>query len=139
MALAPTLAPLARPHLGRGWAFPVRIVAGRLQYAAEAEDIAQAIEIILRTAPGERVMQPAFGAGLQQFLFAPNSPATHRRMEDVVRTALIAHEPRIVVESVGARASPREANLVEIAIDYVVRRTNAAWNRVYPFYLNEGE
>lgn len=129
--------PLARPHLGRGWAFPVRVVAGRLQYASEVEDIEQAIEIILRTAPGERVMLPGFGAGLQQFLFAPNSPVTHRRVEDVVRTALVSHEHRIVVERVVARASTREANLMEIEIDYVVRRTNSAYNRVFPFYLNE--
>ena len=120
MATRPNLntsaSPLLRPHLGRGWAFPVKPVNGRLTMAREEEDIEQAIEIILRTAPTERVMLPGFGAGLQQFLFAPNSPVTHRRVEDVVRRALVAHEARITVERltssraartlVGGRRSP---------------------------------
>jgi uncharacterized protein len=127
-----------RPHLGVGWAFPVRPVQGRLTYARYEDDIEQAIEIILRTDPYERVMKPAFGAGLRRFLFAANSPVTHRRVEEAVRRALIDQEPRITVERVAARAGEGESTLMEIDIDYVVRRSNAFYNRVFPFYLNEG-
>lgn len=127
-----------RPHLGVGWAFPVRPVQGRLTYARYEDDIEQAIEIILRTDPYERVMKPAFGAGLRRFLFAANSPVTHRRVEEAVRRALIDQEPRITVERVAARAAEGEPTLMEIDIDYVVRRSNAFYNRVFPFYLNEG-
>lgn len=128
-----------RPHLGVGWAFPVRPVAGRLSYARYEEDIEQAIEIILRTDPGERVMEPAFGAGLRNFLFAGNSAVTHRRVERSVSRALLQQEPRIDVQRVTARAADDEPNLMEIEIDYVVRRSNAFYNRVYPFYLNEAD
>jgi phage baseplate assembly protein W len=127
-----------RPHLGVGWAFPVRPVQGRLTYARYEDDIEQAIEIILRTDPYERVMKPAFGAGLRRFLFAANSPVTHRLVEEAVRRALIDQEPRITVERVAARAGDGEPTLMEIDIDYVVRRSNAFYNRVFPFYLNEG-
>ena len=127
-----------RPHLGVGWAFPVRPVQGRLTYARYEDDIEQAIEIILRTDPYERVMKPAFGAGLRRFLFAANSPVTHRRVEEAVRRALIDQEPRITVERVAARTGEGEPTLMEIDIDYVVRRSNAFYNRVFPFYLNEG-
>jgi phage baseplate assembly protein W len=127
-----------RLHLGVGWAFPVRPVEGRLTYARYEDDIEQAIEIILRTDPYERVMKPAFGAGLRRFLFAANSPVTHRRVEEAVRRALIDQEPRITVERVAARADEGEPTLMEIDIDYVVRRSNAFYNRVFPFYLNEG-
>jgi phage baseplate assembly protein W len=136
-SLAPERGP--RPHLGVGWAFPVVPVNGRLTYARYEEDVEQAVEIILRTSRGERVMLAGFGAGLRDFLFAPNSPATHRRVEEAVRRALVDHEPRITVERVAARASADEANLMEIEIDYVVRRTNTSFNRVFPFYLNEAE
>ena len=129
----------ARPYLGVGWAFPVRPVGGKLTYARYEEDIEQAVEIILRTSPGERVMQPAFGAGLRSFLFAGNSPVTHRRVELSVRRALTDQEPRITVERVVARPVDNEPNLMEIEIDYVVRRSNAFYNRVYPFYLNEAD
>ena len=128
-----------RPHLGVGWAFPVKPVNGRLAWAKYEEDVEQAIEIILRTSPGERVMLPAFGAGLRDFVFAGNSPPTHRRVEDAVRRALVEYEPRIDVEQVRASASADEPNLMEVEIDYVVRRTNAAFNRVFPFYLNEAD
>lgn len=129
----------ARLYLGVGWAFPVRPVAGRLAMARYEDDVDQAIEIVLRTSPGERVMEPAFGAGLDRFLFAGNGPVTHRRVEDTVRRALVDHEPRITVERVTARAGADDPNLMEIEIDYVVRRSNAFYNRVYPFYLNEAD
>jgi phage baseplate assembly protein W len=128
-----------RAHLGVGWAFPVRPSGGRLGYARYEEDIEQAIAIILRTNPGERVMQPGFGAGLRRFLFAPNSPIIHGRVEEAVRGALIDQEPRITVERVSARAAEDEPNLMRIDIDYVVRRSNTFFNLVYPFYLNEAD
>ena len=69
--------------------------------------------------------------------FAGNSAVTHRRVERAVTRALIDQEPRITVERVAARAADGEPNLMEIEIDYVVRRSNAFYNRVFPFYLNE--
>lgn len=126
-----------RPHLGVGWAFPVRPESGRLSYVRYEDDIEQAIDMILRTNPGERVMKPSFGAGLRRFVFAPNAAITHRQVETEVRRALIDFEPRITVERVFAQAGVTEPNLMEISIDYVVRRSNAFFNRVYPFYLNE--
>ncbi|MBJ3764445.1 GPW/gp25 family protein [Maribius pontilimi] len=128
-----------RRHLGKGWAFPVRPVGGRLVYAEYEQDIEQAVEIILRTDPGERVMEPGFGAGLRSFLFAGNSSVTHRRVEQAVTRALLMQEPRIEVKKVAARAAAGEPNLMEIEVDYVVRRSNAFYNRVYPFYLNEAD
>src|SRR3954463_15746235 len=105
-----------RPYLGVGWAFPLRPRGGRLAYVAYEDDVEQAIEIILRTSPGERVMKPAFGAGLDRFLFAGNSPVTHRRVEATVTRALTDQEPRITVERVTARAGTDEPNLMEIEI-----------------------
>lgn len=127
----------SREHLGKGWAFPVRPVNGRLTYAEYEEDIDQAIGIILETARRERVMRPSFGAGLRTFVFEPSSPATHRRVEEEVQRALLDWEPRITVERVRAAAAADDPNLILIDIDYVVRRTNAFYNRVYPFYLRE--
>ena len=128
-----------RAHLGVGWAFPVKPTGGKLGWARYEEDVEQAIEIILRTSPGERVMEPAFGAGLRRFVFAGNSAVTHRRVEDAVQRALVDQEARITVERVQARAADGEPNLMEIEIDYVVRRSNAFYNRVFPFYLTEAD
>ncbi len=127
-----------REHLGVGWAFPVRPVGGRLQFARYEEDVEQAIGIILETTRQERVMRPGFGAGLRDHVFDPNSPATHRLVEDEVRRALDDWEPRIHVEGVRARPDLERRNVLLVELDYRVRRTNSFFNLVYPFYLVEG-
>jgi phage baseplate assembly protein W len=126
-----------KAHLGVGWAFPVRPVAGRLQYAKYEDDIEQAIQIILLTAQPERIMLGEFGAGLRTFVFEPNSAPTRARMAETVRKALVDWEPRITLERVEVTPGA-DNNVVLIHVDYVVRATNNFYNRVYPFYLLEG-
>ncbi|HEX3864901.1 MAG TPA: GPW/gp25 family protein [Stellaceae bacterium] len=127
-----------KAYLGVGWAFPLKPVNGKLGYAAYEDDVEQAIQIILLTERGERPMLPEFGGGLRRLLFEPNSPATQRGIERVVRTALIDWEPRIDVDRVEVTSDETDPNLLLIAVDYVVRATNSFYNRVYPFYLLEG-
>lgn len=127
-----------KAYLGVGWAFPVKPVNGSLRWARYETDIEQAIQIVLQTARGERVMLPEFGAGLRSYVFEQNSPATRRRIEDAVRRALTDWEPRIDLENVEATASDDEPNLILIHVDYRVRATNTSYNRVYPFFLAEG-
>ena len=131
------MASLSKAFLGVGWSFPVKPVGGRLQFASYEEDVEQAVQIILLTEPGERPMLPQFGGGLRRFVFEPNSPATHRAIERIVRTALIDWEPRIDVERVEVTPDETQPNLLLIHVDYVVRATNSFYNRVYPFYLLE--
>jgi phage baseplate assembly protein W len=127
-----------KSFLGTGWAFPVRPVGGRLRYVSHEDDIEQAIQIILLSARGERPMLPAFGAGLRDQVFEPNSPPTHRSVEQAVRKALVDWEPRILLQSVEVTPALDDPNLLLIHVDYLVRATNTAFNRVYPFYLLEG-
>jgi phage baseplate assembly protein W len=127
-----------KAYLGVGWAFPVKPVHGRLAFARYESDVEQAIQIILLTLPGERVMLPEFGAGVRNFVFEPNSPATQRAIENAVRQALIDWEPRIALEGVAVTPDDSDPALLLIHVDYVVRATNTFYNRVYPFYLLEG-
>lgn len=126
-----------RAHLGVGWAFPLRPVDGRLGWARYEEDIDQAVEIVLRTIPGERAMLPEFGAGVRRQVFEPNTAPTHRALENGVRRALVDWEPRIQLERVSAVPDPGAENLVLVHVDYMVRATNTFYNRVFPFYLTE--
>jgi uncharacterized protein len=128
----------ARAFLGAGWAFPPRIEpTGTVAEAAYEDDIREAIRIILGTNPGERVMRPEFGAGLDEFLFEPVNIATTTRLQRQVREALVTWEPRIDVEDVTVpQGAPPVVLLVELV--YRVRATNARANLVYPFYLQEG-
>ena len=123
--------------LGKGWAFPVCVSAGQIATAAYDEDVRQAIQIILGTDPGERVMRPAFGAGLRAFVFEPMTPTTLEALRQRVQDALVDWEPRIDVESVGVTPVPQDGQVL-IDVAYRVRATNAHHNLVYPFYLEEG-
>jgi phage baseplate assembly protein W len=127
-----------KPHLGVGWPFALKPSDGRLVFARYEEDIEQAIQIILLTSRGERLMLPEFGAGLRDFVFEPNTETTRARMQESVRKSLVDWEPRIDVERVEVTADEEAANLVLIHVDYVVRATNSFYNRVFPFYLLEG-
>ncbi|ANZ28486.1 baseplate protein (plasmid) [Rhodococcus sp. WB1] len=125
--------------LGVGWAFSVGLRAdGTPAMVAHEEDIRQSIRIILGTEPGERVMRPAFGAGLRSFVFEPINPGTMIRLGNRVRDALVDFEARIDVLDVSVTSDTEERNRLLIDISYRVRRTNSLYNLVYPFYLDEG-
>jgi phage baseplate assembly protein W len=128
-----------RAFLGVGWAYPARLDAGRrFARAAYEEDVRQAILIILGTNPGERIMRPDFGAGLNDFLFEPVSTATLSLVRRRVFNALTDWEPRIDLEQVRVSYDPKELGKLLIEIQYQVRATNTLHNLVYPFYLQEG-
>ena len=130
---------LAKQFLGVGWAFPPQLDAKQaLAMVAYEEDIRQAIWIILGTNPGERVMRPDFGAGLNTFVFEPVSPTTLALVKTQVREALIDWEPRIELEKVEVKPDGAERNKLLIEVNYRVRATNTLQNLVYPFYLLEG-
>lgn len=127
-----------RAFLGVGWAFPlVADVAGDVDLAAAEEDIRQSVRIILGTTPGERVMRPDFGAGLQALVFEPISATLTALVKHRVEEALVTWEPRIDTITVAVAADPPRGRLL-ITIDYRVRATNTFYNLVYPFYLMEG-
>jgi hypothetical protein len=127
----------ARAFLGRGFAFPPSVAAGRVATAEYEEDIRQAIRIILGTDPGERVMRPDFGAGLRALVFEPISTHTLALAQHRVEQALILWEPRIDRIGVKVDAQPAQG-LIRIEVRYRVRSTNTFYNLVYPFYLQEG-
>ncbi|MGW0809102.1 GPW/gp25 family protein [Nonomuraea sp. NPDC002799] len=128
-----------RAFLGTGWAFPVSVGPdGAFATASYEEDVHQAITIILGTNPGERVMRPDFGAGLETFVFEPINATTMTRIRNRVRDALVDWEARIDVLDVTVTADPDRQGRLDIEVGYRIRATNSLHNLVYPFYLREG-
>jgi uncharacterized protein len=126
--------------LGRGWAYPVKLdpLTGGVAVAEYEADIRQAIEIILGTAPGERVMRPDFGCGIYELLFDAINAAMLTRVQTAVTRAMVTYEPRIEVLGVQVNPLYSADGLLLIELDYRVRRTNQKDNMVYPFYFREG-
>src|SRR3712207_409268 len=126
--------------LGSGLAFPLQIDPhGSLALARGEEDVDQAIQLILGTAPGERPMRPEFGCGVHDFVFDSIDANTIGNMEEAIREALARWEPRIDVRDVRFDASEAPNGLLTIDITYEVRATNTSRNLVYPFYVIPAE
>jgi phage baseplate assembly protein W len=131
---------VARNFLGKGWKYPVEVDrAGGIATSELDESIRQSIHIILGTAPGERVMRPAFGCSIHDLVYAPNNLNTASLAAHFCIEALTKWEPRI--EEVEATADPADdnPNRLDITIKYKVRATNNSRNLVYPFYIRRSD
>jgi uncharacterized protein len=126
--------------IGSGLAFPLAVDRrGGIALARDEQDIDQAIQLILGTAPGERPMRPEFGCGVHDFVFDSIDANTIGNMEEAIREALLRWEPRIEVRGVRFDATEAGNGLLTINIEYEVRATNTERNLVYPFYVIPAE
>jgi phage baseplate assembly protein W len=95
----------------------------RLQTAVtgDEEHIRDLIEQLLLTGPGERVNRPGFGGGLQQLVFAGNSPELAATVQFMVQGTLQQYLGDLIeVEAVQVDAVDAA---LEVHVAYVVRRT----------------
>lgn len=110
-----------------GWPLlPLPDANGQLHWPTLEQSVAQQIRVILQTRPGEQLMRPGYGAGLENFLHAPNDLNTHRRIRELVGAQLARGETRIVVDDISVTAPAGEPGQVRIEISYRLRRTGAA-------------
>jgi phage baseplate assembly protein W len=127
---------MSQDIIGTGWRFPPRIGRhGGIELVSGEAEIEQSILIILRTAPGQRMMRPEFGCALHDLVFMPNNSDTANRIRRAVRQALGRWEPRIQVTDVVVRPDPDDAAHVWIDIEYRIKATHDRRSLVYPFYL----
>ncbi|MCK6546762.1 GPW/gp25 family protein [Myxococcota bacterium] len=113
-----------RDPLGRGLAFPPRLDAdGRWAWSSGDENVRDNIRVILSTELGERVMRPRFGAGLGTFVHEPNVVATHRLIEERIRTALMRWERRIRVEVIEVAGDPQNPRAAVATVRYALIAT----------------
>jgi phage baseplate assembly protein W len=145
--------------VGTGWRFPIKVNArGRLEWSSGPQRIQDAIWLIVKTALGERIMRPKFGAGVDDFVFQSNSAVNRSKLAIAIKSALLEWEPRIDLEDVrvdsaadlsSARVDSGNGDVrfsnsgslesqVLVTIQYRIRMTNELFNVVFPFYLEEG-
>lgn len=108
---------------------------GSIALSNGAQDLDRAIQVVLMTAPGERLMRPKFGCKIWDLLFEPITSNLLGLMSEYVSQALSQWEPRIDISEVASVADPEDNGLIRIKIDYTVRATNDRRNLVFPFYV----
>lgn|SRR5690606_31308481 len=126
--------------LGSGWSFPPEFSKeGRSVKMLEDEaDIESSLEILLSTRLGERIMVPGYGCNLDELLFSPLNLTLKTYVIDLIKTAILYHEPRIDVKKIDIDPTDELNGVLLINIDYIVRTTNSRKNMVFPFYKEEG-
>lgn len=129
-----------KDFLGRGWSMPVELDprTGLVATVAYEADIRQSILIILETAPGERVMRPNFGCGIHELVFAAVDSTVLQRIKSLVEEALRRCEARIEVLGVTVDEDASAEGVLNVELEYRVRKTNQVGNLVFPFYFREG-
>ncbi len=124
------------PIIGRGWRFPPALdERGTVALVSGEAEIEQAIQIILGTAPGQRVMRPEFGCRIHELVFAPNNAETAGTAARYVQEALGRWEPRIEVQRVHAEPDLANQARVLVSIEYRIVATHSSRSLVYPFYV----
>ncbi len=116
---------------GQGISFPPRLGAdGRFAWSSGPDNIREAMQVILLTRLGERLMLPDFGGDLRTYLFEPNTVATRQRLQEQIQSALTLWEPRITVQSVSVDPDPDDPQAAVATVQYqlVASQTAAQLN-----------
>jgi phage baseplate assembly protein W len=102
--------------------FPLQCDArGRTATTDEDDHIRDLIEQVLFTSPGERVNRPAYGSGLLQLIFAPNSDTLAAATQMTVQSALQQYLGDLIqVQSVEIQ---HQDSSLQVTVQYRARRT----------------
>lgn len=126
--------------LGTGWSFPPEFQKETkgVKMLEDEADIKSSLDILLSTRLGERIMVPDYGCNLDELLFKPLNISVKTYVVDLIKTAILYHEPRIDVRKISIDQTNELNGELLINIEYIVRATNSRKNMVFPFYKGEG-
>jgi uncharacterized protein len=113
-------------------AFPLRFDhRGRTAESTDARYVRELIEVVLFTAPGERVMRPDFGSGVSQLLFEPNSPELAGTVEVLVQSALTEWLGELI-DVAGVRVEAHDSAL-HVTVTYSLRGEDRRETQTFAF------
>lgn len=135
--------PIAKPpatagHFGQGIAYPPSYTSnGRLSLSFGAAAVEDAMESIVQTEPGERVMQPDYGGamGIHEPIKDPFL------MAEAIKQTVRDHEARVESDSIEVENKEPDANgKVETTVTYAPIGEITPSTLTYPYFsvTNDG-
>ncbi|MEO1652938.1 MAG: GPW/gp25 family protein [Bacteroidota bacterium] len=123
-----------------GWKFPPTFDkhTKSVEMVSEEADIQESLHILLSTRPGERIMLPEYGCDTYALVFEAIDATNISVMKRMIERAILYFEPRITLNEVKISFVEETEGLLNIDLDYTIRKTNTRSNMVYPFYVLEG-
>src|SRR5262245_41236148 len=117
-------ATLPRPLLG--WPLlPLPDENGVLSWPRLEDSVRELMRVVLSTRPGEQLMRPDFGAGLELLLHEPNNLTTRRRIRDAVNDSITRWERRVLLDRVEVMEVAGDPSQVRVEVAYRLARTGA--------------
>jgi phage baseplate assembly protein W len=104
---------------------PLPDESGRLSFPDLETSVRQRIEAVLRTSPGEQLMRPYFGAGLELAIHRPNNSGVRAELQRDIAAHVRAFEPRILLDQVEV-ATGDDPALLLVTIAYRIRQIGVA-------------
>lgn len=106
---------------GRGLSFPIRVGAdGRLAVSAGEQNVRESLCVLLRTARLERVERPDYGCEARRHLYDTNGLAALRLIQEELRRAITAWEPRVALDDVRVVVNPTDSRAVDVTVAYTL-------------------
>lgn len=109
-----------------GWPFLPVPTNGSLTYPTLEQSVRDSLRVILMTRPGEQLMRPRYGAGLQNYLDEGNTVAMRSQIQTAILKNLQNYENRITVDAVDVDPVPGAPAQVQVQIHYRLLRTNVS-------------
>ena len=125
--------------LGTGWSFPPTFSrrTACVGMVSDERDIHESLWILISTTLGERIMLPQYGTTLWQKVFAILNTTLVNQIKTIVTQEITSWEPRVTVLAVEVLQDADQQGVIQISLDYMIRKTNVRSNLVYPFYRSE--
>lgn len=88
--------------------------------------IAQHVNALVGTQPGERVMLPGYGVPVADLLFDPDASFVAQEISRAVTTAFNTYEPGVVLLRAKPIPDTTQQSLARIEVDYIRREDGAS-------------
>ena len=82
--------------------------------------IKQNLKMLLLTNPGERVMEPDFGVGLNQYLFEYFTQSTYEKIETRIKEQVATYMPAIRITKIDFGNPAPDANKLGFSVEYSI-------------------
>ncbi|WMU75406.1 GPW/gp25 family protein (plasmid) [Enterobacter bugandensis] len=109
---------------GTGWKFPPEFAVPEaendscLKMSAGTENVAQSLSLIFQTQPGERIMLPSWGGGLQSAMFGNIAEGTLSALQSQIAESVARYEPRAEDVVVNVQEDSTQHSTVNIVVTY---------------------
>jgi len=80
----------------------------------------QNLKMLILTVPGERVMKPKFGVGIQTYLFENFGQDTMSQIDSKIREQVEIYMPAVQINDIVFGTTDSDSNYLGIAIEYSI-------------------